>query len=1089
MPYNLLDLTDRQAHAVVERNTFFVDWIRNAGAADAGPDLQPGAGGDRCLNGNWFATEKRVHGAISQCGTIDDEDALFAGLPNDRQGERDWFADNIQELPKALKLIFVDEAKVPFEYGGHSDWEGNMLLIFLGTKARPGALVHELGAAFGLRHRLNLKLERIYRKEIPRDSPQAKRIIARAKRNIDRNIIRAHGNPPKIRDKSLLPSRRAVRERGEPKEQIKLPCCNESLFPKEVLQALTGDKGAVIFVQELNRKFESISARSDAEKIYKFATGLRLALGEVLGLENRIEDLIASMEKHCVGKPFGQLLRLLQSVVDNETQFTTNMGIVSLLTKTRAGTKPWEKIKRKKKEESRSGEERPRCWVDFIRVINHMLKRDPEGENPVPLTQVCIKHSRAEVEAAWKRAQRQQNLISQFSPELRRRVGEIIAGSALTILLILAPFFPFVTGFKLASPGFSGYLPLVICLAIAVPLIAAGLIWRQRRRNREARLREFYAQAGRKPSARIHELTEANLYCVDDVLLPQVPAGLRPLAKEIFIRMLKIHGSTFILQGKINAALRRVGAGPLLSGKPPTYSQWGHALNILEGYYGDEPGNDLCANGSLKSKEDVDEALRNKTLYPVVWSDRKMRPLWNNFRHGLEYLKARGVPVREDLKVFVTWHLHCGACVLTDDQGCATGIVFDRRVLEEPRKKFGHKLEGVKRYNQWVIAHEIIASQGGLSHEEVKALQESIQAGKPNRELLEKIRVAQGMVKDFSSDEGDEAEVDANADAGDDEAEDGRDGGDDSISCGEPAMRKKKGTVGELDYLDRYYLVRLEVALGIREGEFVDHVPLDRFALAAHLYYAEEFFNTLPEAIAVKARERLMRIEEAMMEKFSITTPEVLERLCLAAIRAQDEFGIIRPLPAVKNLPVKEIKKGKAKKRKDKPLSPFAPDELDAPIFYSDLEGSFIDRYECEYAPVYLFSAHTAYTWLADRLTIAYHRIDTLLFSNNPLREHFDRLCRCKDNANIIIKVSRNLKVDSVRAVNPHTKKVEIIFSEDFICRIFILERMDKQGARVYLAIRLLHELGHTNDFVSMDQYIAEEKSLMSHDAEFYRVL
>ncbi|MDD5584599.1 MAG: ATP-binding protein, partial [Candidatus Omnitrophica bacterium] len=82
------------------------------------------------------------------------------------------------------------------------------------------------------------------------------------------------------------------------------------------------------------------------------------------------------------------------------------------------------------------------------------------------------------------------------------------------------------------------------------------------------------------------------------------------------------------------------------------------------------------------------------------------------------------LPDYDELPIYLVEGLESGAFILTNEADNPIALVIDARlVTEEPYAEFGI-LEGVKRTNLWVLEHELIALLGGLTHAQVKELQE-----------------------------------------------------------------------------------------------------------------------------------------------------------------------------------------------------------------------------------------------------------------------------------------------------------------------------------------------------------------------------
>ncbi|MBL7081920.1 MAG: hypothetical protein ISS44_05095, partial [Candidatus Omnitrophica bacterium] len=117
---------------------------------------------------------KKVQKAIAECEHITggvEYNRLCAG----REDEWEWFENNIVEIRKAVgisELIFVNEEDKRFIYGGHCDRIADTLLVYLGTRAKKGKLIHELNAGCGGGHLINSLLEWVYRRETARATVQ-----------------------------------------------------------------------------------------------------------------------------------------------------------------------------------------------------------------------------------------------------------------------------------------------------------------------------------------------------------------------------------------------------------------------------------------------------------------------------------------------------------------------------------------------------------------------------------------------------------------------------------------------------------------------------------------------------------------------------------------------------------------------------------------------------------------------------------------------------------------------------------------------------------------------------------------------------
>jgi hypothetical protein len=124
---------------------------------------------DTCLNGRKAGGRDAIKAEIVRLGWVDDW--WRSVLTRDREDELEWFNRNIPVIanfePK-VQLSFVKEnEESDFSSGGTAIWFEGVLHVVLGSKARQGALVHELGAGCGLFHFMNIWLERAYRGELP----------------------------------------------------------------------------------------------------------------------------------------------------------------------------------------------------------------------------------------------------------------------------------------------------------------------------------------------------------------------------------------------------------------------------------------------------------------------------------------------------------------------------------------------------------------------------------------------------------------------------------------------------------------------------------------------------------------------------------------------------------------------------------------------------------------------------------------------------------------------------------------------------------------------------------------------------------
>ncbi|MDP2905120.1 MAG: phosphate acyltransferase, partial [Candidatus Omnitrophota bacterium] len=164
------------------------------------------------------------------------------------------------------------------------------------------------------------------------------------------------------------------------------------------------------------------------------------------------------------------------------------------------------------------------------------------------------------------------------------------------------------------------------------------------------------------------------------------------------------------------------------------------------------PSRDHSADGSLKTREDVEAVLVGKRLELISEQKRWRLPLLRKVKF-VRSLLENGYRFRQDIKIYITDDLECGACVRIDEKtGRAIAIIFDRRVLlGNLDDTFRLPLEGVSRSNQWIIIHELIAAEGGLYHDDVKRLQESIRLGRPDRGLLAQLGKDNGKVLDPSA--------------------------------------------------------------------------------------------------------------------------------------------------------------------------------------------------------------------------------------------------------------------------------------------------------------------------------------------------
>ena len=68
-----------------------------------------------------------------------------------------------------------------------------------------------------------------------------------------------------------------------------------------------------------------------------------------------------------------------------------------------------------------------------------------------------------------------------------------------------------------------------------------------------------------------------------------------------------------------------------------------------------------------------------------------------------------------------------GGEVLTNEDNKAVTLMLDGRMADHKKRlndEFDVELEGEKRSIRWIIEHEMLAAQGGLTHDEVKELQD-----------------------------------------------------------------------------------------------------------------------------------------------------------------------------------------------------------------------------------------------------------------------------------------------------------------------------------------------------------------------------
>jgi starch synthase len=147
-------------------------------------------------------------------------------------------------------------------------------------------------------------------------------------------------------------------------------------------------------------------------------------------------------------------------------------------------------------------------------------------------------------------------------------------------------------------------------------------------------------------------------------------------------------------------------------------------------------------------------------------------------------------------------------------------------------------------------------------------------------------------------------------------------------------------------------------------------------------------------------------------------------------------------------------------------------------IRYGDLEGTFDDSLECgldlsgNVSPLYNNAS------LAELLKEALGFLRSL-----PSLDGNKRLDQNSHASGIVIKVSDNLPNDAGSYYNGDTR--EILFSRSFINDVL---NSSQRKAKIMLAIRLYHELGHIHNNSFYD-YLGEEYELIKDDVELYKII
>ncbi|MDP2905811.1 MAG: SEC-C metal-binding domain-containing protein, partial [Candidatus Omnitrophota bacterium] len=209
----------------------------------------------------------------------------------------------------------------------------------------------------------------------------------------------------------------------------------KAFIPYEIIEILERDPDKRLWnlALKLNRQFSEAPGREEAEWVFNFSVDLRRQMEQG---PLAISELVAAIEKKCVGLPCGEVPMLLGGIINPMVSLRKTYGTVSEVALIRAGVRPALKIGRKAKEKAKAKQAPARAKqsrASGIGRLRHAIEEIARMDGCYAVDQIPMQRLRdvcgelvSELPQIWQELQQDGRLWGKFSPELKPIIVKIV---------------------------------------------------------------------------------------------------------------------------------------------------------------------------------------------------------------------------------------------------------------------------------------------------------------------------------------------------------------------------------------------------------------------------------------------------------------------------------------------------------------------------------------------------------------------------------------------------------------------------------------------------------------------------------------